>query len=159
MLHMVPYLVGDDIRVGEIPSGSDCRFHLFEEIEVDIDCLVCRAIERADLRGGVAASRLHRAGEHHQFRAAVFTPALATELRSPYILRSGENLGGEVGQSLILRVGLIGLFGLLARSLADDSADDIAYVPSAEQGYDAGHDYADDTAAYTHGASREPSPV
>ncbi len=151
---MVSHLVCYDVGVCEIPARAYRRLHLFEKVKVDVYGLVGRAVERPDLGGGVAASRLHSSCEHHKFGTPVFTPALAAELRGPDILCTGQHFGCQVGEPFILCVGLVGgLGGLAAGPLADDIANHIAYVATAQEGDDSGDDYPHDSSADTNGAS------
>src|SRR5439155_24813450 len=48
LLNVVAHLVRDDVRLREVAGSAEAVTQLAEEIEVEIDTLVRRAIERAD---------------------------------------------------------------------------------------------------------------
>ena len=50
VLHMMPYLVGDDIGLGEISGGSKAGMQVLEESQVEVDLLITRAVERSRSR-------------------------------------------------------------------------------------------------------------
>ena len=58
VLDVVSYLVGDDIGIGEITVSPDLGPHGLEEIEIEIDGLVGRTIERT--YGGIGAAAAGR---------------------------------------------------------------------------------------------------
>ena len=60
ILHVVPVLVGDHVRLGERAAlRAEPVVQLLVEAEVDVDLLVDRAVERADVgrRGAAPGSR------------------------------------------------------------------------------------------------------
>ena len=58
VLDVVPVLVRQHVGLGERPTlGAEARLQLVEEAEVDVDVLVGRAVERADLGARGAAAR------------------------------------------------------------------------------------------------------
>ena len=50
LLHVMADLMGDDIGLGEVAGRAEAVLQLLVEVEVDIDLLVVRAVERAHLR-------------------------------------------------------------------------------------------------------------
>jgi hypothetical protein len=48
-LHVMADLVRDDVSLREVARGAEAPIELVVEAEVDVDALVSRAIERADL--------------------------------------------------------------------------------------------------------------
>ena len=65
---MVAVLVREHVGLRKRPAlGAEPRLQLVEEAEIDVDLLVGRAVERADLRARVAAPRLHRVGVESVF--------------------------------------------------------------------------------------------
>ena len=63
-------LVGDDVGLGEIAPRAELLLHHPEEVGVEIDLLVVRAVERPHRRLGAAAGRRGLAAEEHQLRLA-----------------------------------------------------------------------------------------
>ena len=57
VLHVVAVLVGDDVLRGEVAGGAELLLQLLQELEVEVHEPVGRAVERADLRRGLAARR------------------------------------------------------------------------------------------------------
>ena len=69
---MVAVLVREHVGLRKRPAlGAEPRLQLVEEAEIDVDLLVGRAVERADLRARVAAPRLHRVGVEDRLRGRV----------------------------------------------------------------------------------------
>jgi hypothetical protein len=56
VLDVVAILVCEHVGLREVAAGAEPRLELIEEIEVDVDELVGRAVERADLRARKAAA-------------------------------------------------------------------------------------------------------
>ena len=98
------YFVGYDIGVGEIAAASDCRLHVAEEIQVDIDCLIGRTVEGACLRGTLTATCLHGILVDDEFRLAVFTPAVLAEFLAPHIFGASKYFRRQVEE---ICVGLV----------------------------------------------------
>ena len=55
-LDMVAVFVGENVIAGKIPASAQLPFQRVVETRIDIDGLVCRAIERADCRRCISAS-------------------------------------------------------------------------------------------------------
>src|SRR5439155_7839858 len=66
LLDVMADLVGDHVRLREITGGTEPLAQRAEEVEVEIDLLVWRTVERPGGGSGDAASGLHRAVEEHQ---------------------------------------------------------------------------------------------
>ena len=102
VLHVVAYLVGNDVGVGKIATlDTQLALHLGEERQVNIQLLVARAIEGTDGSRSRATGRLHLIREQHQRRRRIGTSHLLEHL-SPYILRTSQNLTRELCQLLLL---------------------------------------------------------
>ena len=75
---MVAVLVREHVGLGEgAAARAEAVAQLVEEAEVDVDGLVGRAVERADVRGGDAAAGLRLAGEEARRRLAVAVDRVA----------------------------------------------------------------------------------
>src|SRR4051812_47322080 len=71
-------LVCEDVRLSErAVAAAELRAELVEEAEVDVDLLVRRAVERADVGRRLAAARVRRAGEEDRLRDRVALDGLA----------------------------------------------------------------------------------
>ena len=103
---MVSELVGDDVLRRQVARRAELVLQLHEEVEVDVQPLVGRAVERPGLRRSLAAPGAGRAGEEHHHGVLV---GLAERRR---VLGGPEVLGVVVGAAQ-------GLFELrLARPVA-----------------------------------------
>ena len=83
-------LMRDDIGLGEVAWRFEPVLQLLVEVEVDIDLLVVRAVERAHLREPDAAGRAHAAAEQHELGIAIAL-AIAREDVPPDVLGVAEN--------------------------------------------------------------------
>ena len=90
LLHVMADLMRDDIGLGHVARRVEAVLQLLVEVEVDIDLLVVRAVERAHLRQPSAAGRAHAAGEQHQLGIAIAL-AVARQDIPPDILGVAEN--------------------------------------------------------------------
>ena len=104
VLDVVAVLVRDHVRLGERRlAGAEARLELVEEAEVDVDELVARAVEGADLGGGRPAGRLHLVGEEDGVDVRVLLAA-ALEDAVPELLRAVDDADDEAVLALV-RVG------------------------------------------------------
>ena len=143
--------------------GAEPRLELVEEVEVDVDGPVGRAVEGADLRAGEAAAGLHRAGEEHGLRRPI-GPVAPLEGVRPERLQAVDDaddaavlarvrilLGPAVADRLARRLaGERLLVELLERPRAATAA---GRVDAEEQRDD------DDDQAEPAAADREPTPT
>src|SRR3546814_4280208 len=74
-----------------------------KEVEIQVDLVVARAIERPHGRAGEAAGGLDAAGEEHQAGFLIGAAEAILEYPVPHRLGVGENHGDEVAQGLVLR--------------------------------------------------------
>src|SRR4030095_6991475 len=74
VLHVMPELVRDHIRLREVSWRTEASRKLVEEAEVEVDPFVNGAIEGAALRRGLATPRVHRIAEDRELRVAVLLP-------------------------------------------------------------------------------------
>src|SRR5688572_31814236 len=65
-LDVVTHLVGDHVGLGEIAGRAEALAERAEEIEVEIDLVIRRTIERSDGGAGHAARRSNGATAEHQ---------------------------------------------------------------------------------------------
>ena len=85
VLHVVPDLVGDDVRLREITGGAEPAVQLAEEAEVQVHLRIGRAVERPDRGAGYAARRLHGLGEQHQLGRNVAPAGLRLQHLAPNV--------------------------------------------------------------------------
>ena len=104
LLHVMADLMGDDIGLRHVAWRIEPVLQLLVEIEVDIDLLVIRAVERAHLRQPHAAGRAHAAAEQHKLGIAVAL-AISRQEIAPYILGVGQNDRNEALE-IVLACGL-----------------------------------------------------
>ncbi len=123
VLHMVADFMRDHIRLGEVALRAKALLQLPEKLDIEIQLLVRRAVERPGGCLRVAAGRLHRAGKQHQLGIDILPPRLL-EQRAPGVFGIGQHhgekllvlliLGGQRGRGL-----LCGLLRLLLRHLIE----------------------------------------
>ena len=101
ILHVVTHLVSNHVCVGKVAVSPEGLLHGGEEREVDIDTLVCRAVERTYAGGCATATRLHGAVEENKCGSLVGL-AEFLELCRPHVLGGGKHLLGKVLQFLLL---------------------------------------------------------
>ena len=111
ILHMMAYLVGNNVCIGKIAVGTQLAFHRRKERQVDIQSLIAAAIERSHLCRTLTASRLYPIGIEHHSRILILHTVFLENLH-PYILCAGKNLLRELCQLLLL----FGEFTLCASS-------------------------------------------
>ena len=81
---MVAVFVGENVIAGKIPASAQLPFQRVVEARIDIDCLVCRAIERADCRRCISAPfRADAAAAEQVERRLLETVSLITEGLGP----------------------------------------------------------------------------
>ena len=90
VLHVVADLVGEHVGLREVAGGAEAARELAEEVEVDVDLAVGRAVEGPHRRRGATASGLHRAAEQVHLRQLIAAAGLG-ELCRPHVL----NVDGE----------------------------------------------------------------
>ena len=100
LLDVMADLVRDDVRLCEVAGGAEALAQRAEEVEVEIDLLVLRTVERPGGGAGDAARRLHGAVEEDQLGISILA-AHATEQRAPGVLGVGEHRGHEVTQVVV----------------------------------------------------------
>ncbi|MNN56249.1 hypothetical protein D3C81_1711670 [compost metagenome] len=101
-LNMVSDFVSDHVGLGEIARGRKALGHLLEEAHVQIDLLVCGAIEGAGRRGCQPAGRIDPVAEQHQGRVLVL-PVRLLENLPPGVLGVAEDRAHELGPFVIGR--------------------------------------------------------
>src|SRR6516162_5564315 len=101
VLHVMPDLVGDDVRLGKLTGRLELLRKLLEEAQVEIHLAVYRAVERARGRASPTAGGPHLIPVKHQLRWNVLHP-LILENGAPGILGLAEHRGDEAAL-LILR--------------------------------------------------------
>jgi hypothetical protein len=99
MLHVMPDLVGDDVRLREVARRAETAPQLVIEAEVDVDLLVQRTVKRPHRRLADAARRRRRAAKHHDGRLAIPVP----EQLPPRVLGVVDNEVDELKEALLLR--------------------------------------------------------
>ncbi len=91
VLHVVAVLMCDHVGLRERRRpDSEAGLELVEEAEVDVDELVARAVERADLRARQAAAGLHPVGEEDRVHERV-APAAPLEDAVPELLHAVDH--------------------------------------------------------------------
>ena len=88
-------LVRDHVGLREVTGRAKAITQRAEEVEVEIDLLVLRAIERSRRRAGHPARGLHRRVEQDELRLTILSPHVA-EQRAPGVLGVGEHGRDEV---------------------------------------------------------------
>src|SRR5438105_9327112 len=99
MLHVVPELVRNDIRLREIAGRAESLRQLVEESQVEIDFAIPRAVERTGRGLRRAARRLDRVAEEHD--AGGLVPR--AQRLSPHTLHVAGDSIHEVDHPLFLR--------------------------------------------------------
>ena len=74
VLDVVPDLVRDHVRLGEVAWRAKAAIELIEELEIEVDLAVTRAVERPHRALAHAARGARRAAEQHQ-RGFLVSPA------------------------------------------------------------------------------------
>ena len=116
VLHMMADFMRHNIGLREIPPGAKLARHRGEEIRVQINLLVPRAIKRPGLARGSAAGRIRDPRIQHQHRRMIGLAHLLLEQRRPDVLGFRQRLRDELRRSLISRrqLGLAAITGLAA---------------------------------------------
>ena len=94
VLHVVAYLVSDNVGVCKVAIGTDLFLHALKELQVKIHSFVGRAIEWSTGRRGITAARTDSVAEDNHLRRVVSTTQLR-ELFGPHIFRAGEDTLAE----------------------------------------------------------------
>src|SRR6476646_4132843 len=132
---MVAVLVREHVRLREgAASRAESRPELVEEAEIDVDVLVDRAVERADVCRSVAAAGARRAGEEDSLRRHV-APAGAGEGARPVRLDAVDVTDDP---AVLASVGVRSRAALLAEHLAGGCLGDCRAVEVAQRPVDAG---------------------
>jgi hypothetical protein len=110
VLDVVADLVRDDVGAGEVAFRTEPALEGLEEVEVEIDPAVARAVERPDRRVGSAAGGVDDTGEEDELGRLV-AAAAGLELALPDLLGVGEHdrdegRGRVVGADRARRLGL-----------------------------------------------------
>ena len=155
LLHVVPDLVRDHVRPGEVAPRVELVLEVPVEAEIEIHDLIAGAVEGTDRRAGGAAGRAHAvAVQDHACVLIWLTRALEGLL--PGLLRIGEHVGAEV---LEVALGILGRRDRrrLSRRGATAAKPGVdvegGAAAAAEQLDGEEQDHADNPEAATHGAS------
>ena len=162
VLHMMAHLMRYYIGIAEIARRSYLALHCLEEVKIDIDSLVGRAIERSGLSRTLSASCLYRSAVDHHLRRRIFAPTLLAEDFGPDILRSGEHLRRKIVEPLVFGIKLNGLLRLSASALlhgAEDRLRHITDTAARHKRQDSRNYHSDDTATDTDRLSRHTATV
>src|SRR5439155_17299070 len=135
---MMPHLVRDHVRLGEVARGSESARQLPVEAEVDVHALVGGTVERPHRRASAAAAGLRLVPEEDELRIAVSAQVLA-----PEPLRVVEGADGNFLQRGFILSPLFGLRSLRLRGraivshereevLAENDAEDAEEEDSAD---------------------------
>src|SRR5690606_17250673 len=100
----------DHIGLGEVALGLELALQRVEKVEIEIDLIVSRTIERAHRDRGETASRLHAIAEEDQGRLAIGCPFLLKN-GLPHIFGFRQNDADELAPFVTAR----GLLLLLLR--------------------------------------------
>ena len=112
VLHVVTYLVGNHIGVGEVTVGPQLLPHAGEEGKVYVQLFVGAAVEGAHGRLSLPAGGGSAAGVQHQGGGFVGAQVVVQEILAPYVFGGSQDLAGELGQGFVLGRGLVvGLYG------------------------------------------------
>src|SRR5438874_902726 len=157
LLDVMADLVGDHVRLREIAGGTEPLAPRAEEVQVEIDLLVWRTVERPGGGSGDAAGGLHRAVEEHQPGISILAPH-AAEQRAPGVLGVGEHRRHEVTQVVVAarrsrRRGRL-LRGRRRRGRV--ALEDHARVEAEEEGQQHENDGADAPAGHERAAEAAP---
>ena len=117
VLHVVPELVRDDVRLCEVARCPEPARELVEEAQVEVDALVGRAVERADRRRSIATRGGDRIAEHRKASFAILVPKAWEQLR-PGLLDVVEHERHELHALFLLAVASVALGGLVNVALA-----------------------------------------
>src|SRR3546814_6421691 len=93
----------DLIGLGEIARRPEALMQGAKEVEIQVDLVVARAIERPHGRAGEAAGGLDAAGEEHQAGFLIGAAEAILEYPVPHRLGVGENQGDEVAPGVVER--------------------------------------------------------
>ena len=104
VLDVMAHLVGDDVRLREVPRRSEALVELPEEREVDVDLAVLRTVEGPHRRLTHAARRRRRLAEQHEPRRRVAS-ARVREDPPPGVLRVREDHRDELALGIGARLG------------------------------------------------------
>ncbi len=94
--------MGDHVGLGEVAGRAETVLQLAVEVEVDIDLLVARAIERPHGGHARAAGRTRGALEQNEGRIAIARAELPKGLR-PHVLGGAKHDGHETLEVVIAR--------------------------------------------------------
>ena len=147
-LDVMTDLMGDHIGLGEVACSGKAPGHLVEELQVEVDLLIARAVERADRRTGEAAGRVHAAAKQHKGRVAILH-AVLLEQRAPGVFGVAEHSADEFHLWIVAGRALA-LLGDCRPALVGQLAEDLQRVLAGEQ---ADHHH-DGDAAQTQAAAQ-----
>src|SRR5678816_3744558 len=99
----MPELVRYHVRLGEVSRCTEALGELVEEAEVEVDMLIDRAIERADLRRGLAAPSGNGASENGELRVAILLAVDLREQLRPRLLDIVDHEVDDLESLLLLR--------------------------------------------------------
>ncbi len=155
---MVADLVRDHVGGREVARRAEAAAQFVEEAEIQVDLGIGRAVERADRRSGVAATRADALAEQHQLGRLIGAAGLLEELR-PGVFGVAQHVAHH--RFAVVVVGLAGgprgamrctLHGRVLRHL-HHHAEDFQRVLAHQQ---ADHRHQRDTAhAQAHPAAAE----
>src|SRR5277367_2361641 len=100
ILHVVTEFVSDHVSLGEICVAAAEPLQFIPETEIDINLLVCRAIERPRLRLCGPAAGVGVAVIQNKLRAAVIAASLLGQKRLPGFLHVVERPGDQFGRTV-----------------------------------------------------------
>jgi hypothetical protein len=146
VLHVVADFVRHHIGLGEFAGGVEALLEQAEEVEVDVDVLVPRAVERSGGGTAGAAGGLDGAAEHLHLRHLV-AGAVAAEQVRPHVFRVGQDDFHQLvfpvvafrARALVLLLAYLDRAAAAAQQAEDGQGID-AEDPAADQG---DHDGAD----------------
>lgn len=95
ILDMVPYLMGDHIRLGKITRCLEFPPELVEKAEIEIKVVVTRTIERPGRRIGHSASGRDAPGKQDELRFLIPDARLLRQYLPEDLLRTAENYRSE----------------------------------------------------------------
>ena len=138
---MVTDLVGDDIRLREVPWGTKTCLKFAKKCEVDVEFFVTLAVKRAHCRLRYAAGGAHLPVIQNKRGSAISGVGLL-KYTSPTLLRAAEHLGNESPIPRPRRPRRRRASFALWRNLLDD-VDDRSRIESKEIGDERNDDAAD----------------
>ena len=156
---MVAVLVSDDVLSGEVTGGAELLLQLLQELEVEVDEPVGRAVERPDLRGRLTARRVDDAGEELGERLLVLAPAERLRVDA----RSSRSATSSVAPQMICSISVSHCVGpRLACLAATDTrcGDRLAATTEKPREEDrrGQHEQPEQPAAGLHGEAHPPPP-